>query len=121
MTNNQSGNYTNLLTLTPVPQTIGDCNGCDPIVEQSRLDAAIIEDKTWRTELDAVLQKVKAAGRKSRERCLVITKIQEGIMWLGMDLKDINDHNPNKAPNPYPGSYDPSNKYVAPTADGLKL
>ncbi len=78
-------------------------------------DASIVETKQFRVDLDAVLQRIKDAGRKSRERSLCITKIQEGIMWLGMDLKDMN------TPNPYPDSYNPSNTKIAPTADGLKL
>ena len=61
------------------------------------------------------MQKVKDSPRKSRERSLVITKLQEAIMWLGMDLKDLG------AANPYPNSYKPENTIVEPTADGLKL
>lgn len=73
--------------------------------------------KLYRRELDAVLQKIKAgeARRKSRERSLAITKLQEAIMWLGMDLKAQNEE------NPYPNSYNPENKIIDPTADGLKL
>lgn len=74
----------------------------------------IKSDKTWRVELDLVLQKIKSSP-SSRERALVITKIQEAIMWLGMDLKRIG------APNPYPNSYNPTNAVVDPTADGLIL
>lgn len=36
-------------------------------------------------------------------------------MWLGMDLKRLNE------PNPYPNSYNPSNAIVELTAQGLKL
>ena len=37
-------------------------------------------------------------------------------MWLGMDLKRLNQ------PNPYPSSKDPSTgSKIEPTADGLKL
>lgn len=42
-------------------------------------------------------------------------------MWLGMDLKAINDENPGAIENPYPNSKDPSNTKIDPTADGLKL
>jgi hypothetical protein len=42
-------------------------------------------------------------------------------MWLGMDLKRINEANPGASPNPYPNSKDPSNTKIEPTADGLKL
>lgn len=36
-------------------------------------------------------------------------------MWLGMNLKRLNDT------RPYPNSYDPSNAKVDPTADSLRL
>jgi len=42
-------------------------------------------------------------------------KLQESIMWLGMNLKRLNE------PNPYPESYNPNNTKIAPTADDLKL
>ena len=47
---------------------------------------------------------------------ICITKLQEAVMWLGMDLKRIGDV------NPYPNSKDPStgNK-IDPTADNLKF
>lgn len=71
-------------------------------------------DKQLRVDLDSSLQNLKQL-QPSRERALAITKVQEAIMWLGMDLKRLNE------PNPYPDSYDPSNAKVAPTADNLKL
>ena len=75
----------------------------------------IKETKQFRVDLDAILQCLKCAPRQCRERSLCVTKLQEAIMWLGMDLKDLD------CENPYPDSYDPSNAKVAPTADGLKL
>ena len=77
--------------------------------------SAIIECKEFRVLLDAILQQIKNSPRKSRERSLVVTKLQEAIMWLGMDLKDLG------TANPYPNSYKPENTVVDPTADGLKL
>lgn len=74
----------------------------------------IIKNKTFRKDLDFVLQELKRAV-PSRERNLAITKLQESIMWLGMDLKRLNE------PNPYPDSYNLENDNVEPTADGLKL
>lgn len=74
----------------------------------------IVANKEARKELDAILQKVKALP-SSRERSLAITKIQEAIMWLGMDLKRLNDI------SPYPEGKNPLNTVVEPTADGLKL
>lgn len=78
-------------------------------------EESIKETKQFRVELDAILQKIKSSKRQGRERSLCVTKIQEAIMWLGMDLKDLN------APNPYPNSYKPENAIVEKTADGLKL
>lgn len=92
-------------------------------------EAATADTKQWRKDLDEVLQKIKRGSdvnrerltsddhpRASRERSLAVTKLQEAIMWLGMDLKDIGE-----TPNPYPHSYDPSSPVIEPTADGLKL
>jgi hypothetical protein len=89
----------------------------------------IAQTKQLRKELDQVLQNLRRDSefyytgirmplhpvRSSRERSLAMTKIQEAIMWLGMDLKDLG------TPNPYPQSYNPESPVVDPTADGLKL
>jgi hypothetical protein len=83
-------------------------------------DQEIIENKSLRKDTDLIIQRVKALP-PSRERALTITKLQEGVMWLGMDLKRINDSNPGTIENPYPNSKDPSNTKIDPTADGLKL
>jgi len=81
---------------------------------KAETDAQIIANKELRVSLDGSLQKLKAL-LSSRERALSITKIQEAIMWLGMDLKRLNDT------RPYPSSYDTTNAKVEPPADGLKL
>lgn len=89
-----------------------------PIQEQPTImpkEQATIEDKQWRKQLDDILQTIKSST-KSRERSLVITKLQEAIMWLGMDLKELGT-----TPNPYPNSKDPSNTIIDKTADGLKM
>lgn len=75
----------------------------------------IAETKQLRKDLDAQLQVLKTSPRGSRERSLSITKLQEAIMWLGMDLKDLG------TPAPYPQSYNPESKDIEPTADGLKM
>jgi len=80
----------------------------------TKLEKDIKADKTLRVSLDKNLQELKELP-SSRERSLSITKLQEAIMWLGMDLKRLNE------PNPYPDSYKPENAKIAPTADGLKL
>lgn len=82
--------------------------------EQIKYEKEIITDKTLRVALDKQLQNLKTLP-KSRERELSIIKLQESIMWLGMDLKRLN------SPNPYPDSYNPNNIKIAPTSDGLKL
>lgn len=75
----------------------------------------ITENKRLRKELDEKIQEVKNLPA-SRERSLAITKLQEAVMWLGMDLKRLNDA------NPYPWSKDPSTgDKIEPTADGLKF
>ena len=53
---------------------------------------------------------------RSRERSLSITKLQEAVMWLGMDLKRLGTE------NPYPNSKKPeTGTIIEKTADGLKL
>lgn len=95
----------------------------------------IAQTKQSRKDLDNCLQALRENAdrdytglrhpdhcvRSSRERSMAITKIQEAIMWLGMDLKAINEEVPGSAPNPYPQSYDPSSPKVEPTSEGLKL
>jgi len=71
-------------------------------------------DKRLRVELDERLQVLKLLPI-SRERSLAITKLQEAIMWLGMDLKRLNE------PNPYPDSYKPENAVINPAADNMKM
>lgn len=105
-------------------------------------DTHIILDKELRRDIDAVIQRLKIASerqplraqprendapnilpattRSSRERSIAYTHLQEAVMWLGMDLKAINDES-GGAENPYPNSKDPSNTKIDPTADGLKL
>ena len=75
----------------------------------------VVANKQLRKDLDEKIQEVKSLP-SSRERSLAITKLQEAVMWLGMDLKRLNDT------NPYPSSKDPSTgDKIEPTADGLKM
>lgn len=78
------------------------------------IDNEVKKIKQCRVELDAALQNIRNLD-DCRESSIAITKIQEAIMWLGMDLKRIGN------PNPYPESYNPESSKVEPTADGLKL
>jgi hypothetical protein len=82
--------------------------------------AEIIADKELRRDVDAQIQKLKGLPA-TRERALAITKLQEAVMWLGMDLKRINEAHPGVQENPYPSSKDPSTLKIEPTAEGLKL
>lgn len=71
--------------------------------------------KQLRKDIDDVIQRVKDL-ESCRETSIVITKLQEAVMWLGMDLKRLNQD------NPYPSSKDPSTgTKIEPTADGLKF
>lgn len=75
----------------------------------------VVANKQLRKDIDEKIQEIKNLP-PSRERSLAITKLQEGVMWLGMDLKRLNED------NPYPSSKDPSSgDKIEPTADGLKL
>lgn len=75
----------------------------------------IVANKQLRKDIDEKIQQVKTLPA-SRERSLAITKLQEAVMWLGMDLKRLNEE------NPYPSSKDPNTgDKIEPTADGLKL
>lgn len=74
----------------------------------------VIKTKQLRKDIDEIIQRVKEIP-PSRETSLSITKLQESVMWLGMNLKRLNE------PNPYPNSKDPSNEKIEPTADGLKF
>ena len=114
----------NPFTFEPVNVIFIDCNGesikvsNDDIVEVNyngftRTDE-IVENKRLRKELDKKIQEIKMLP-SSRERSLSITKLQEAVMWLGMDLKRLNQ------PNPYPESKNPNSMKIEPTADGLKF
>ena len=75
----------------------------------------IVANKQLRKDIDEKIRQVKALPA-SRERSIAITKLQEAVMWLGMDLKRLNEA------NPYPSSKDPSTgDTIEPTADGLKF
>ena len=97
--------------------------------ESETVSPSVAQTKQHRKDLDDVLQRIKRDSdkgytgerapdhsvRSSRERSLAITKVEEAIMWLGMDLKAQN------TPNPYPNSKDPSSPVIDPTADNLKM
>lgn len=70
--------------------------------------------KGLRKALDEQIQEVRSLPA-SRETSICITKLQEAVMWLGMELKRRGDA------NPYPSSKDPDNPTIEPTAQGMKL
>lgn len=70
--------------------------------------------KQLRKDIDDIIQRVKDLD-SCRETSLVITKLQEAVMWLGMDLKRLNQ------PDPYPESKNPKSMRIEPTADNLKM
>lgn len=88
-------------------------NSCLNAPEEHR-ESEIIANKTLRKNIDKELQFLKSLW-PTRERSIAITKMQEAMMWLGMDLKRLNEQ------NPYPNSKDPSNTKIEPTADNLKF
>lgn len=71
--------------------------------------------KELRKKIDSVILEVKSLDY-CIETEIVIVKLQEAVMWLGMDLKRLNQ------PDPYPSSKDPSTgTKIEPTADDLKF
>lgn len=86
----------------------------DNEVKSNDLELEVKMNKQLRVELDKSLQVLKSL-KSSRERDLSITNLQQSIMWLGMDLKRLNQ------PNPYPNSYNPQNTTIDNTADNLIL
>ena len=87
----------------------------------------VAQTKQLRKDIDGVIQKLRGdmtpsdvPNRQSRERSLSLTKLQEAVMWLGMDLKAMKDEG-FPCESPYKESYNPSSPEIEPTADGLKL
>lgn len=74
----------------------------------------VANTKQLRKDIDACIQQVKNLDT-CRETSLAITKLQEAVMWLGMNLKRLGQA------NPYPESYNPKSDRIEPTADGLKM
>lgn len=70
--------------------------------------------KQLRKDIDEVLQRVKDLEYRY-ETANAIRKLQEGIMWLGMNLKRLGET------DPYPESRNTESDKIEPTADGLKM
>lgn len=83
-------------------------------LEDMNIQTEVSNTKQLRKDIDEVLQRVKDLEFRY-ETANVITKLQEGIMWLGMYLKRLGEQ------DPYPESRNPDSQSIEPTADGLKL
>lgn len=70
--------------------------------------------KAYRKTLDSVRVDLNTETTRSRERSLAVTKVDEAIMWLGMELKRLND-----GKSPYKESYNPASSLVEPVPDGV--
>lgn len=70
--------------------------------------------KQLHKDMDEIIQRVKTLD-SCREVSIVITKLQEATMWLGMNLKRLGEA------NPYPESKNPDSQRIEPTTDGLKF
>ena len=104
---------------TPLPEGMTE-QQLREMLDSARPGNEIVRVKSLRREADLIIQSTKKLP-PSRERALAITKFQEGVMWLGMDLKRIGEENPGYLTSPYPDSKNPENTKINPTADGLKL
>lgn len=79
------------------------------------LEKEIIVIKQLRKEGDELIQKVKELEPCS-ETNIVITKLQEAVIGLDMDLKRLNQQ------DPYPSSKNPNTGIIIDlTADGVEL
>jgi len=75
--------------------------------------------KAMRLRLDTELECL-SDFTSGRETSLVKTKLQEAMMWLGMELKRLGQKYPDVVKPPYPSSKDPeTGNRIEPTAEGL--
>ena len=118
---NHEGYRNQLIVIAPDNAKLTCLNRKIKMEPTQEIPQDVKETKQFRKDLDAILQQIKTASRQSRERSLSITKIQEAIMWLGMDLKTWNEENGGILAKPYPESYNPESPKIEPPADGLKL
>lgn len=107
--------------LNATPEYLAAIKDRKPIPPVDHITAEVMALKALRRDLDAVLQRIKAMPF-TMERDEARVRATDAVMWLGMDMKRINDANPSAAPDPYPSSKDPSTgAKIEPTADGLVL
>ncbi len=79
-------------------------------------EKVIKEIKQHRKDLDEVLQRIRSGYGAGREQSLAIAKLQESIMWLGMQLKVFND-----GQSCYRDGYNPESAKVDPVSGGLEM
>lgn len=72
----------------------------------------VIMSKQVRVDIDDIIRRVKNMP-VSAESHMSLIKLQEAIMWMGMNLKRLG------TPNPYPNGRNTNNEKVDKTADGL--
>lgn len=87
-------------------------------IEQAKvqaIDNEILATKAIRIACDKTLQELVKPMPLSREIALCRTKLEEAIMWAGMNLKRLND-----GKTCYENSYK-MNTIVEPMRDGVKL
>ena len=72
----------------------------------------IIMSKQVRIDVDDIIRRVTNMP-VSAESHMSLIKLQEAVMWMGMNLKRLG------SPNPYPNSRNTNNEKVDKTADGL--
>lgn len=79
---------------------------------ESHSNNEIIMSKQIRVDVDDIIRRVKNMPI-SAESHMSLIKLQEAVMWMGMNLKRLGN------PNPYPNSRNTNNEKVDKTADGL--
>lgn len=101
-----------LLERAEKEQILLDVDGKMGAIFSAHEENQIIMSKQVRIDVDDIIRRVDNM-EVSRETSLVKTKLQEAIMWMGMNLKRLGN------PNPYPNSRNTNNIKVDKTADGL--
>lgn len=90
------------------------------LTERQFAELEIRGNKQLRKELDQIIGKLKHLPN-SRERSISYTKLQEAMMWLGMDLARLREAGVLNDDLPYTDSKDPSNTKINETADNLQF
>ena len=75
------------------------------------IEGEVSSIKEHRRDIDNQIKRLRL-WPATRERALAITKLQEAVMWLGMDLKRIGEENPGFLANPYPNSKNPESVII---------